>query len=63
MPKVEIKPFGLSFSTSDRGFNIKPDGFLVCNKIFDALFERFDEEMMKKRVEGEFRGYAIKNAI
>ena len=42
---------------------IKPDGFLICNKIFDALFERFDEEMMKKRVEGEFRGYAIKNAI
>lgn len=61
--KVHHKVLGMSFSTTDRGFNMAPEGFQVCESVFDLLFERFDEEMMKKRVEREYLKYSVQNAI
>ena len=61
--KVYQKQFGLSFTTEDRGFNMNPEGFLMCEEIFSLLFERLDEEMMKKRVDREFKKYSVLNAI
>ena len=61
--KVYPKEFGLSFSTPDRGFNMVPASWQMCEEIFDVLYERFDEEMMKKRVEREYLKYSVHNAI
>ena len=61
--KVYKKELGLSISTVDRGFNMNPEGFLMCKEIFQLLMERFDEKMMEKRVDSEFKGYSVKNAI
>ena len=61
--KVYPKEYGLSFSTPDRGFNMVPGSWQMCEEIFDVLYERFDEEMMKKRVEREYLKYSIQNAI
>jgi len=35
----------------------------MCDDIFALLFERFEEEMMKKRVDAEYKGYTVMNAI
>ena len=59
----EKSRYGVSIPTAARGFLIAPDNFIMCEEIFDLLFERFDEAQMKKRIEGEFKGYSIKNAI
>ena len=61
--KLFENEFGLSFKGPPRGFNIMPEGLLMCNEIFTLLYERFDEEMMKKRVDGEYKGYSVQNAI
>ena len=53
----------MGFSTEQMGFYLRPESFLVCKDIHAILMERFEEEMMKKRVESEFRGYSIKNSI
>ena len=55
--------FGLSFDGPKRGFKIMPEGMLMCEEIFSLLFERLDEEMMKKRVDAEYKGYSVKNCI
>lgn len=57
--KVLVKELGLSFPISGRGFNMAPEGFIVANDIFDILFERFDQEMLKKKVEREYKHYSI----
>ena len=57
--KVYPKEYGLSISTPDRGFNMVPGSWQMCEEIFDVLYERFDEEMMKKRVEREYLKYSI----
>ena len=54
---------GMNFSTEQMGFYLRPESFLVCKDIYAILMERFEEEMMKKRVESEFRGYSVKNSI
>ena len=61
--KEEKSRYGVSIPTAARGFLIAPDNFIMCEEIVDLLFERFDEELMKKRIESEFRAYSIKNAI
>ena len=61
--KLFENEFGLSFRGQDRGFNIMPGGMLMCEEIFTLLFERFEEEMMKKRVDAEYKGYSVRNAI
>lgn len=35
----------------------------MCNEIFALLLDRFEEEMMKKRVDAEYKGYTVMNAI
>ena len=45
------------------GFNIMPEGFIMCNEIFELLFDRIDEAMMRKRVDKEYKKYAVNNAI
>ena len=61
--KEEKSRYGLSIQTAARGFLVAPDNFVMCGEIFDLLFERFDEELMKKRIEREFKAYSIHNAI
>lgn len=56
-------PFGLSFKADGRGFNLAADSFLVAQEMFTVLFEKFDEEMMKKKVEREYKRYSIQNSI
>ena len=55
--------FGLSFDISGRGFKMMNEGYVMCEEIFQLLFERFDEEMMKKRVDAEYKAYTVRNAI
>ena len=57
------KEHGLSISTIDKGFNMVPDAFQTCEEIFDLLFERFEDAMMKKRVETEYKNYAVLNNV
>ena len=45
------------------GFNIMPEGFIMCNEIFELLFDRIDEAMMRKRVDKEYKMYSVNNAI
>lgn len=40
-----------------------PEGFLMCQEMFAFLFERFDQEMLKKKVEKDYKRYSIKNSI
>ena len=35
----------------------------MCEEIFTLLFERFDHEMMKKRIDAEYKGYSVHNCI
>ena len=53
----------MSIPTAARGFLIAPDNFLMCEEMFTLLFERLDEELMKKGIEREFKAYSIRNAI
>lgn len=53
--QISTEEFGLSFPVKGRGFKLMPEGYVMCEEIFTLLFERFDEEMMKKRVEGEYK--------
>ena len=57
--------FGLSIGNlpEKMGFRIVPDGYLMCNEIFALLLDRFEEAMMKKRVDSEYKMYAVNNAI
>ena len=57
------KEYGLSISTIDKGFNMVPDAFSACEAVFETLFERWEEEMMKKRVETEYKKYAVMNNV
>lgn len=45
------------------GFNIMPEGLIMCNEIFELLFDRIDEAMMRRRVDKEFKMYSVNNAI
>ena len=40
-----------------------PEGLKMCEEIFQIIFERFDDEMMKKRVDAEYKGYSVKNCV
>ena len=44
-PEVKVfqKEFGMSFSTKDRGFNMMPEGFQMCEGIFSLLMDRIEE--------------------
>ena len=35
----------------------------MCNDIFELIFDRIDEAMMKKRVDKEYKKYSVHNAI
>ena len=61
--RVPIKELGLSISTNDRGFIMAPEAFLMCQEMFVFLFEKFDEKMMAKQVERDYKRYSITNAI
>ena len=41
--KEEKSRFGISIPTAARGFLVAPDNYIMCEEIFDLLFERFDE--------------------
>ncbi len=53
----------LGLTISSKGFKLELEGFMMCKEIFAMLYEKLDEELMKKRVDREFKGYAIQNAI
>ena len=40
-----------------------PEAFIMCKEMFVFLFEKFDEEMMKKRVERDFKAFSIANTV
>ena len=61
--KVYHKEFGMSFTTPDLGFNMMPEGFQMCEEIFSLLMDRFDNALMKKRVDREYKQYSTNNAI
>ena len=64
MESDKVAGFGLTIEVPEKmGFKIMADGFLMCNEIFALLFEKFEEVMMKKRVDSEYKIYAVKNAI
>ena len=55
--------YGLSIPTHKLGFNFSNESFEIVDDIFSLLFERFDAEMMKKRIENEYKTYASKNML
>ena len=60
----EVKhAYNLSFSTEKIGHKFSNEGFVVADDIFNLLFDRLDEAMMRKRIDREFKGYAIKNTL
>ena len=55
--------YNLSFSTEKIGHKFTNEGFVIADDIFGLLFERLDEAMMRKRIDREFKSYAIKNTL
>ena len=56
--------FGLSIDQPAKmGFKMMPEGLIMCNDIFELIFDRIDEAMMKKRVDKEYKKYSVHNAI
>jgi len=56
-------PFGMSFKTEAMGFQMAPDVFLVCQEIMETLYDSFEASMMRKRIDSEYKIYAVKNTI
>ena len=55
--------FGLTIDLSGRGYLVQNEWLVMCNEIFELLYERFDEEMMKKRVEESYHHYSVRTMV
>ena len=60
---VKKNAFNLSFPTNNIGWHLHNDGYVIAKDIFDLLFDRFDEEMVRQRINHEYKSYAIKNQL
>ena len=64
--KKEPEPkhaYNLSIPTDKIGINIANDSYVMAQDAFSLLFERLDDAMMRKRIDREYKTYAIRNTL
>ena len=57
------KPFNLSIDLNDCGIKNNRDSFVIGTKLVAFLLDKFDHELLKRKVEGKFKPYAVRSTI
>ena len=56
-------PFNLSIDLNDCGIRNNRDSFVIGTQLISFLLDRFDHELLQRKVEGKFKPYAVKSTI